>query len=65
MAKDKISYGGLVSIEQVGVTITSMVVGARLIPPLTSLRTEPVVVFVIFVIVVVHDICIGFEADNP
>ena len=46
LAVDKISQGGLARIERIWIAITSLIVWAWLIPPLTSLWTKPVVVTV-------------------
>ena len=44
LAVDKIPQGRLVRIERIRITVTSLVVWAWLIPPLTSLWTKPIVV---------------------
>ena len=44
LAVDKISQGRLVRIERICISITSLIVWAWLIPPLTSLWTKPIIV---------------------
>ena len=55
LAVDKIPQGRLVRIERIRITVTSLVVWAWLIPPLTSLWTKLVVVAI-----EVHDFFLGF-----
>ena len=57
LAIDKIPQGRLVRIERIRITVTSLVVWAWLIPPLTSLWTKPVVV----VAIEVHGFFLGFR----
>ena len=58
LAIEKIPQGRLVRIERIQITVTSLVVLAWLIPPLTSLWTKPVVV----VPIEVHSFLLGFWA---
>ena len=55
LAVDKIPQGRLVRIERIRVPITSLIVRAWLIPPLTSLWTKPIVVPI-----EIHSFFLGF-----